>query len=107
MSSTEDADFLGEEPIALAERLEQLAEDIRAMANGTDIEELLAGAPLLIGAVVQPRVRPVLAGAVTGHPSLGDTPHCVTSELFVIAGDRTWARTASRFYRLQRSEGRH
>src|SRR3546814_14349809 len=41
-----------------------------------------------------------LAGYVTGHPTLPDGAHIVTSCLLWLSDDRNTARTVSRFYRL-------
>jgi hypothetical protein len=44
----------------------------------------------------------VLAGVVTGHPKLGSGGFCTTSLLVAIDTHQwSWARTLSRFYRLE------
>lgn len=106
MSRQIDVDYLGEDPIILAERLEALAEDIRFLAAGRFVDDMVADAPVLVGASVCARPRPALTGSVSRHPLLGNLAQCVTSELFALDRGRRWVRTMSRFYRLDDGDGR-
>lgn len=47
----------------------------------------------------------MLQGVVSGHPHIKDGALVATSPLVVLAHDKTWARTLSRFYRLGVSLG--
>ncbi|WP_428990946.1 DUF6634 family protein [Methylocapsa aurea] len=57
-----------------------------------------------IGVKLARRITPALAGAVAGHPALGDRS-IVTSDLCALDAAAGWARTSSRFYRLGRPGG--
>lgn len=83
-----------------AERLEELARDLRAIAQGTaPTNAELRRAPQLDGWALSVRPARCLTGVVTGHPILRG-PIVRTSELYLIDRRRGWARTLSRFYRL-------
>ena len=70
------------------------------MAEG-DIAKELSTAPYLDNwSVGMPRAKG-LTGTVTGHPTISDG-EIQTSTAYIVAGDLTWARTLSRFYRLGR-----
>lgn len=79
--------------------LRALARDLQAMAHMPPGEELCS-APILDDWTISQRSVLVLKGSVTGHPLLGDRPQVVTSELFALDARGTWARTLSRYYRL-------
>ena len=92
-----------EEPVwldAYIARTEHLLADLRRIRSGAaPTAQDLAGAPLLEGFFAGVRRAPYLHGHVCGHPLLG-TQDIVTSDLIVLAPAQSWARTASRFYRL-------
>lgn len=83
-----------------ADRFEQLATDLRRIANGEGPlpSELLA-APVLEGWQFRQHRAIHLTGICTGHPLLPDG-RVFTSDLKLLAPDKTWARTTSRFYVL-------
>lgn len=92
--------FFGADPFAEADRLERLAVDLRRLALAPPGPEDLVDAPVVHTA--GPVVRSCLAlnGPVYGHPHIRDGRLCLTSEVYAMAEDGTWARTGSRFYRL-------
>lgn len=85
----------------LTGRLRRLADDLDRVAAGVaPTAAELAQAPLLVDwrlAVLLSGLS--LTGFVAGHPILGART-IVTSPLWVLDPDLTWARTLSRFYRL-------
>lgn len=93
----QDAAFLRE----LA-RLSGLVRDMEAIGKGAAPEDLLdCEPPVLDRWFVGHRLANCLVGASTGHPMLpGDDRVIVTSDLCLLADDRRWARTRSRWYRL-------
>lgn len=101
MTAHGDANFFGDDPFTTADQLEALARDLRRLAARPPTEEELSGAPLIYTG--GPVMRPVLclSGQIFGHPAIGNGNFSITSELFAIADDETWARTLSRFYRLR------
>ncbi len=88
----------GDDPVATAEKLRALADDIERMAMFTPTTEL-EDAPLLEGWNFALRTVPILDGHAVGHPILGSRAVC-TSEIFAIDADFRWVRSFSRFYRL-------
>jgi hypothetical protein len=93
--------FSSDTPEQAIEKLRRLASDlarIRAGEGPTAAE--LENAPLLDGWARIVRPAHCLAGAVRGHPRLGDRPLIATTEVFAIDPVRGWARTYSRFYAL-------
>jgi hypothetical protein len=95
-------DFVGADPLATAELLEALAADLRRLAAGhIPTPADLAEAPVLRDWSTLLRSCMALAGSVEGHPTIADHRPAITSELFAIDSDRLWARTMSRFYRLE------
>ncbi|MFD2649142.1 DUF6634 family protein [Devosia albogilva] len=93
--------FLGADPLGTADRLEELAADLRRLAKGClPTTSELAEAPILLGWVPLSRPCTALAGPVEGHPRITDHRPAVTSELFAIDSNERWARTMSRYYRL-------
>lgn len=71
-----------------------------AQGEGPTPEEMAAAPRLDFWSVVVVEGELALSGLVTGHPSLDDGSHILTSALLWLAGDRSAARTFSRFYRL-------
>lgn len=95
-------DFLGADPLATADRLEALAADLRRLAKGRlPTASELVEAPVLQGWGLLSRSCTALIGKVEGHPRIGDHRPAITSELFAIGSDYQWARTLSRYYRLE------
>lgn len=81
-------------------KLQRLADDIRRIAAGAGpTPEELDGSPVLEDWTFQKCGVYCLAGLARNHPRLG-SQSIVTSQLYAISDDRTWARTYSRFYRL-------
>lgn len=101
MTAAGDTFFFGDDPYVVADRLERLAQDLRRLATSPPTEDDLRDAPLI--RTDGPVVRPVLclSGQVFGHPAVGQGHFSITSELYAMADDETWARTLSRFYRLR------
>lgn len=96
----------GYEELVLAEiaRLESLLADLRAIAagSGPSLDQLEA-APTIGNVTISLRQHACLNGFTIGHPRLGTTK-LRTSDLWVYAPKQRWARTYSRFYRLQSSD---
>ena len=92
--------FFGEDPIMAADRLERLAADLRRLARSEPTDDDMEDAPIIRAAEVVARSCVALSGEVIGHPHVRDGRTCLTSELFALAEDKSWARTGSRFYRL-------
>ena len=102
------------EPLLANERHHRLANkvqlailDIERLKQGwRPSPELLAGAPLLSDwdfVETFATGSTVLVGSVTGHPILGSDRFCTTSVLVAInTREWSWARTLSRFYRLEK-----
>ena len=91
---------------ALTTKLRGLAHDLDriAIAAAPTTAEL-AKAPLLVDwSIVLTLSGLALAGFATGHPMLG-ARKIVTSPLWVLDPELSWARTLSRFYRLGVPEG--
>lgn len=84
----------------LGDRLRELADDLEAIEEGVAPKEQdLLFAPILTGWSQLPQQVPVIAGIVTGHPSLEN--FIMTSQVYASDG-QTWVRTLSRWYRLGR-----
>lgn len=84
-------------------RLIALMDDMEKIRSGVPPERLATEPPVLERWVMAQRPAMCLAGLSFGHPLLmGDARPIVTSDLCLIAQDRTWARTLSRWYRLGR-----
>ncbi|MDP2051435.1 DUF6634 family protein [Cypionkella sp.] len=69
---------------------------------------VLASAPVLDRwqPILSSKIEVRLTGNCTGHPTLGRSKRwIVTSPLLGLAPDYTWARTFSRFYRLDQLAG--
>jgi hypothetical protein len=80
-------------------KLRALASDLENMGMFKPRLEL-ERAPVLTDYRFCVRKVPSLFGTVEGHPILG-TRQVVTSEIFAIDQTAGWARTFSRFYRLE------
>jgi hypothetical protein len=88
---------LGEE----AARLDRLAADLRRLAGGVmPTAEELASAPVLHAWQLRTWPRPCLSGVGRNHPRLRPG-RITTTDLWVIDADAGWARTLSRYYRLE------
>jgi Family of unknown function (DUF6634) len=85
----------------LTRRRRRLADDLDRIAAGTAPPAAeLAQAPLLVDWAFAVSLSGLsLTGFAAGHPLLGNRK-IVTSPLWVLDPDLTWARTLSRFYRL-------
>lgn len=92
-----------------ARRLERLAQDLRAVAEGAaPCPEDLETAPVIDGWVFGERSMTTMIGTLIGHPRLPDGP-VHTTEIWAIDPHRRWARTLSRYYVLgaRRTGGGH
>ena len=86
-------------------RYEALVTDLRNIAAGKlPTEADLGTAPLLDMWAMGTAPVPILVGAVHGHPVLRG-PVIRTTDIQVFAPELGWARTLSRFYRLERPVG--
>lgn len=87
------------------ETLESLLEDLKAIRAGTGPSAAdLASAPVLDQWKAGFIPLPCLGGEMRGHPTIADGPGR-TSDIWVIARDRGWIRTYSRYYALGRPFG--
>lgn len=87
-------------------RLAALLSDMELLRAGVPPEGLATDAPLLDYWLIANRPASCLLGRSTGHPLLpGVNREIVTSDLMLLSGDRSWARTLSRWYRLGRPAG--
>lgn len=86
----------------LLKRLKGAAATLARLERGDlPSSEELAVAPLLEGwHLTEHHHFLSLGGIVSGHPSLPDGAHILTSPLLWLADDKCAARTVSRFYRL-------
>lgn len=77
--------------------------DAAREAMTTPMPETLAGAPVLRHwlPVLDPGAVPCLIGNVSGHPKLEDGKRINTSKLLALDPAGGWARTWSRWYRLE------
>ena len=84
-------------------RLRALVDDMEKIRSGALPERLAGEAPILDRWVLTYRPEVCLAGLSTGHPKLtGAARRVLTSDLWLMSKDRRWARTLSRWYRLDR-----
>jgi hypothetical protein len=94
---------------AMLVRLKALVADMEAVQAGRGPTYPPQDAPLLDRWALAQRPATCLVGRSSGHPLLpGEDRVIATSDLWLISGDRKWARTLSRWYRLgepNRSEG--
>lgn len=88
-------------------RLSSLVADMDAVRRGASPESLTNGeAPVLDHWVMARRSIPCLAGLSSGHPRLvGSGRPIVTSDLWLMSADHSWARTLSRWYQVGRPAG--
>lgn len=91
----------------LLRKLEDAGADLERIEKGeAPTPDELARAPRLeFWCVVEDGPFRVLQGVVSGHPHIRDGALVATSPLVVLAENRCWARTLSRFYRLGLSLG--
>jgi hypothetical protein len=88
-----------------AARLESAAADLRRIAALRRPDPaVLEAAPVLHGYGFAFRTAPVLIGSVSGHPLLADGTSTTTSDLLAISESGGYARTLSRWYRLERGK---
>ena len=92
-------DFLGSDPYRTATALEALARDLRRLAGGEAPD--LRSVPVLRNWRPASRFQMALEGIAHGHPLIVEGRLAITSEVFALATDRSWARTLSRFYALE------
>lgn len=94
-----------EQLAAEAERLRALVLDIERILEGAP-PQAIAGeepVPILNRWLVANRATPCLVGLSTSHPKLAGVNRLIaTSDVWLLAADKTWARTLSRWYRLGR-----
>ncbi|CCF18094.1 conserved hypothetical protein [Pseudorhizobium banfieldiae] len=91
----------------MIEKLQALLDDLVAIGEG-DLpgQDRLEDAPLIDNWHLSTREIVCLRGEISGHPRLGYAPHGITSDLWLLAPQRGFARTISRYYRLgSRTEG--
>lgn len=87
----------------VAQKYRRLADDLERIASGEHPgEEELPDAPLLMEWQVHLEPAPHLEGIVLGHPWIPDGQICRTSELLTFDPIAGYARTLSRFYRLNK-----
>lgn len=81
--------------------MNRLLEAARAAESPPDLETLKE-APVLRDwlAAIDLKGVPCLAGTVTGHPILAEGARIYTSVLMALDADGIWARSRSRWYRL-------
>lgn len=93
-------DLLGME----TERVRSLLTDMERILDGHRPEVIANDdAPILDQWNLINRPTPCLVGLSTGHPNLpGTNREIVTSDVWLMSDDLTWARTLSRWYRLGR-----
>lgn len=86
--------------LAEADRLEHLAHDLRAIAEGTSPTPAdLHAAPVVDRWQWSSRSMRTVVGTLQGHPRLPDGP-VHTTEIWTVDLGRRWARTLSRYYVL-------
>jgi hypothetical protein len=79
-----------------------LADTTYILENGAPDPDALRSAPVLMNYRFGFREEVCLVGEAFGHPRLGDN-EIVTTQLFMMPQHGGWARTFSRFYRLENS----
>jgi len=96
-----NVDFLGCDPVAMADTLARLAHDLSELAAGQHpTSDQLQEAPVLRSWSFDRRSRPCLKGMIYNHPVIGQGRIGITSELYAIDPKRQWVRTLSRYYEL-------
>lgn len=84
-------------------RLAALLADMEKIRTGASPEHICWGAPILDHWVLAERPALCLAGLSSGHPRLkGEGRPIITSDLWLLSGDRQWGRTLSPWYQLGR-----
>ena len=86
------------------QRLKRLVTDMEKVAARMLPEDIAVPeeTPTLDDWFAVTREFPALAGYSTGHPRLVGTRRLITTtELWLISEDQQWARTLSRWYRLE------
>ena len=85
----------------MIQKLQTLLDDLVAIGEG-DLpdQDRLEDAPLIDNWHLATRQIVCLRGEISGHPRLGYAPHGITSDLWLLAPQRGFARTMSRYYRL-------
>jgi hypothetical protein len=88
------------------DRLVRLAADLRAIRDGNGPTAVdLSEAPILNNWTPEVRPAQCLVGYVADHPDIpGVGRPIITSDLWVLAEHRGWARTLSRWYLLGRRQ---
>jgi hypothetical protein len=81
------------------ENLKCLAQDMAQISSGKfDFSSIGGQCPRLDQIAIAQKAIPCLAGIMTGHPSIEDGRHAVTSQVFYLDPERGYARTYSRWY---------
>lgn len=81
--------------------LQRLTDDLTDIVAGTrPTAQDLSGAVVMRGFMIGQHQVPCLIGMAEGHPRLG-SKLITTSRLFCVDPNGRWARTFSRFYRLE------
>lgn len=87
--------------------LQSLVDDLSDIAAGTRPTNLdLDNAVILRGGRLSAIPLPCLVGYAENHPRLG-SKIITTSQLFAVDPEGKWARTLSRFYRLEQAAALH
>jgi hypothetical protein len=86
------------------ERVRSLLADMERILGGHPPETIANDDPPILDQwKLINRPTPCLVGLSTGHPKLpGANREIVTSDVWLMSDDLTWARTLSRWYRLGR-----
>ena len=83
------------------QKLQMLLDDLVAVGEGElPDQQRLQDAPLIDNWQLATRQAVCLRGEISGHPLLGHAAHGMTSDLWLLAPQRGFARTLSRYYRL-------
>jgi hypothetical protein len=84
------------------QRLRSLLSDMEQIGKGVPVADLAGdGAPVLDSWRLAQRTTVCIEGLCSGHPKLpGINRPILTSDLWLLSGDRQWARTLSRWYSL-------
>lgn len=94
-------DFIGADPLEMADRMACAARDLTDLAAGKPPDPAaLSEAPLLRRWGVIRSSGFVLTGQMFGHPNIIDGHTGITSSVLAINREQGWARTLSRFYLL-------
>ncbi len=82
-------------------RYNDLLSDLRALRDGFEpLPKVLEDGPKLENWTFATRPAPCLSGVFIDHPKIDSWRPGITSELFFIDIERSFARTRSRFYAL-------